>query len=74
MDPPVRVTPLKIELIDETIQERRGGRPRTFVPLRRQFLDEHLKLLLKIGVIVKLNANDFVCIHYGDDLRIVLVV
>ena len=28
LDPPARVQPLEIELIDETLPERRGGRPR----------------------------------------------
>ena len=53
LDPPAKVTPLNIELIDESLPERRGGRPRSFAPLQRQFLDEHIKLLLKIGVIEK---------------------
>ena len=58
MDPPAKVTPLRIELIDKSIPERRWGRLRTFAPLQRQFLDEHMKLLLKIWVIEKCNANE----------------
>jgi hypothetical protein len=53
LDPPAKVRPLEIELIDASLPERRGGRPRSFAPLQRQFLDEHIKLLLKIGVIEK---------------------
>jgi hypothetical protein len=53
MDPPARVQPLDIELIDESLPERRGGRPRSFAPLQRQFVEEHINLLLKIGVIEK---------------------
>ena len=57
MDPPARVQPLDIELIDESLPERRGGRPRSFAPLQRQFVEAHIKLLLKIGVIEKCNSN-----------------
>ena len=58
MDPPARVQPLDIELIDESLPERRGGRPRSFAPLQRQFVEAHIKLLLKIGVIEKCNSNE----------------
>jgi len=58
LDPPAKVRPLEIELIDASLPERRGGRPRSFAPLQRQFLDEHIKLLLKIGVIEKCNGNE----------------
>ena len=43
-----RVDPLKIELTGKRLSERRGGRPRTFSPLQRQFLDNYLQLLLRI--------------------------
>ena len=39
MDPPARVPPLQVELIDESIPEQGGRRPRTYAPLQRQFLD-----------------------------------
>ena len=39
LDPPAKVTPLNIELIDESLPERRGGRPRSFAPLQRKFLN-----------------------------------
>ena len=58
LDPPAKVTPLEIELIDESLPERRTGRPRSFAPLQRQFLEEHIKLLLRIGVIEKCNENE----------------
>ena len=58
LDPPAKVRPLEIELIDASLPERRGGRPRSFAPLQRQFLDEHIRLLLKIGVIEKCNGNE----------------
>ena len=35
MDPPAKVTPLSIELIDENLPERCRGRPRSFAPLQR---------------------------------------
>ena len=58
MDPPARVLPLDIELIDKSLPERRGDRPRSFAPLQRQFVEAHIKLLLKIGVIEKCNSNE----------------
>ena len=57
MDPPDRVLPLKIEPIDGLSPERRGGCPRIFALLQRQFIDEHLQSLLRIGVI-KCSTNE----------------
>ena len=57
MDPPAKVPPLSIELIDESLPERRGGRPRSFAPLQRKFLNEHIQLLLRIGVIEKTSST-----------------
>ena len=58
LDPPAKVKPLEIELINESLPERRGGRPRSFAPLQRQFLEDHIRLLLRIGVIEKCNGNE----------------
>ena len=58
LEPPTNVRPSEIELIDENLPERRGGRPRSFAPLKSQFLDEHIRLSLRIGIIEKCNGNE----------------
>ena len=49
-----------MNLSSESLPERRcrGGWPRSFAPLQRKFLDKHIQLLLRIGVIEKCNANE----------------
>jgi hypothetical protein len=41
-DPPANVEPLKIELIDEDLDERKLTRARRFPPLEQDFLNKHL--------------------------------
>jgi transposase InsO family protein len=55
-DPPADVEPLRIELIDEGLEERRLPRARRFAPLQQDFLNKHLDLLQKIGVVSPCNA------------------
>ena len=55
-DPPADVEHLRIELIDEGSKERRLPRARRFAPLQQAFLNKHLDLLQKIGVVSPCNA------------------
>jgi hypothetical protein len=55
-DPPANVEALRIELIDNDLEERRLPRARRFAPLQQDFLNKHLNLLQEIGVISPCNA------------------
>ena len=55
-DPPANVEPLKIELIDEDLNERKLPRARRFPPLQQDFLNKHLELLQRIGVVSPCDA------------------
>ena len=55
-DPPANVEPLKIELIDEDLAELKLPRARRFAPLQQDFLNKHLELLPRIGVVSPCNA------------------
>jgi hypothetical protein len=55
-DPPANVEPLKIELIDEDLDERKLPRARRFPPLQQDFLNKHLELLQRIGVVSPCDA------------------
>ena len=55
-DPPANVEPLRIELIDEGLEERRLPRARRFASLQQDFLNKHLDLLQRIGVVSPCNA------------------
>jgi len=55
-DPRADVPPLKIELIDETLEERKLPRARRFAPLQQDFLNKHLDLLQRIGVVSACDA------------------
>ena len=50
-DPPARVPPMVIELIDETTVDTHRVPARTFAPLQQRFLQEHVEFLLRTGVI-----------------------
>ena len=48
-DPPADVMPMMIEMIEEAELPRRQGN-RRYVPLQKEFLTEHVEMLLKTGV------------------------
>ena len=56
-DPPARVPPMVIELIDETTVDAHRVPARTFAPLQQQFLQEHMEILLRTGVIQASASN-----------------
>ena len=55
-DPPADVESLRIELIDEGLEERRLPRGHRFAPFQQAFLNKHFDLLQEIGVVSPCNA------------------
>ena len=50
-DPPASVEPMRIELIDEAEVFGKTQHARRFAPLQMDFLDQHVKLLMEMGVV-----------------------
>jgi hypothetical protein len=56
-DPLARVTPMVIELINETTVDSHRVPARTFAPLQQRFLKEHVEFLLRTGVVQVSQSN-----------------
>ena len=55
-DPPANVEPMHIELIEEDEVYGKTQHARRFAPLQMEFLDQHVALLLDMGVIRRSNS------------------